>query len=97
VLLRESDVLLDFVEECRMRRYRLLPADVHAAVVRFIGRVDRGLRDELGINRHPDHVCDLLFRAQGVLLDRVDEERRPILAPIIMLFPDRSAASRRTG
>lgn len=80
-----------------MRRYRLLPADVHAAVVRFIGRVDRGLRDELGINRHPDHVCDLLFRAQGVLLDRVDEERRPILAPIIMLFPDRSAASRRTG
>ncbi|MFN2568410.1 MAG: hypothetical protein ABR564_02270 [Candidatus Dormibacteria bacterium] len=97
MLLRESDALMDLVEECRLRDYRLVPAHLHSAVVRFIRRVDHGLRDELGINRHPNHVSDILFAVQGILLERADEEKRPMMARIIPLFPDVRSADRRTG
>lgn len=96
-LLRESDGLLAVVEECRVRGFRLLPAAVHSAVVRLLRRVDRDLRDELGINRHPDRVSDILFQAQEALLERANQERFPALAPIIPLFPSRGVESRRIG
>jgi hypothetical protein len=90
---RESDELLDLIEECRMRDWRLVPSTLWAAVVRAVGRVDPMLRDELGINRDPEHVADILFAAQETLLLRVREQRRPMLAPIIQLFPpDRGGA-----
>jgi hypothetical protein len=59
-------------------------------VVRAVGAVDPGLRDRLGIDRDPDHVADVLFEAQEVLLMRALESRRPRLAPIIPLFGDRN-------
>ena len=55
-------------------------------MVRAVGAVDPGLRDRLGIDREPDHVADILFEAQEVLLMRALESRRPRLAPIIPLF-----------
>lgn len=96
-LLRESDALLELVEECRVRGYQLLPADVHTGVVRLIRRVDRGLRDELGINRQPDHVSDILFSAQQLLLEQARDDLHPALAPIIPLFPEGPSADRCTG
>ncbi len=89
--LRESDLLLDLIEQCRLRGYRLLPAQLWTHIVRFVGTVDAQLRDDLGINRHPDHVSEILFAAQEELLQEVAEERRPQKAPIIPLFGSRAA------
>jgi hypothetical protein len=91
--LRESDLLLDLIEQCRLRGYRLLPAQLWTHIVRFVGTVDEGLRDDLGINRNPDHISDILFAAQEELLREVSEERRPQRAPIIPLFGDRPSAA----
>lgn len=82
----ESDALLDLVEECRLRGYALVPASLWGAVVRTVGQVDPELRDELGIDRDPEHVADVLFAAQEKLLERVRASRTPELAPIIPLF-----------
>jgi len=84
--LRESDLLLDLIEQCRLRGYRLLPAELWTNIVRFVGTVDPVLRDDLGINRHPDHVSEILFAAQEELLREAAGERRPQPAPIIPLF-----------
>jgi hypothetical protein len=86
--LRESDALLDLIEECRLRSMALVPHQVWSAVVRLVGSVDAELRDELGIDRHPDHVADIVFRMQETLQTEAREQRRPQLAPIIPLFPD---------
>ena len=91
---RESDELLDLIEECRLRDWRLVPSTLWAAVVRAVGAVDPELREELGINRNPEHVADILFAAQETLLRRIRAERRPMLAPIIPLFRDQPGTSR---
>jgi hypothetical protein len=91
--LRESDLLLDLIEQCRLRGYRLLPAQLWTHIVRFVGSVDATLRDDLGINRHPDHVSEVLFAAQEELLREAVEERRPKRAPIIPLFAPRASAA----
>ncbi|MBV9099709.1 MAG: hypothetical protein JOZ46_09175 [Candidatus Dormibacteraeota bacterium] len=83
---RESDALLDLVEECRLRDWRLIPSHLWSAVVRAVGSVDPGLRDELGINRDPEHVASVLFAAQELLLERLREHRLPVRAEIIPLF-----------
>jgi hypothetical protein len=84
--LRESDGLVDLVEQCRLRGYVLLPTQVWARVVHFVRGVDPALRDELGIDRHPDHVGDVLFAAQEVVLRQRIDERQPRMAEIIPLF-----------
>jgi hypothetical protein len=85
--LRESDALLDMVEECRVRDIRPLPPVLWGAVARLVGGVEPELRDELGIDRSADHVSDVLFAAQEVLQAEARHELRPQLAPIIPLFP----------
>ena len=85
--LRESDTLLDLVEECRVRGIRPLPPSLWSAVVRLVGAVEPELRDELGIDRGADHVSDVLFAAQELLQEQARRERQPQLAPIIPLFP----------
>ena len=91
--LRESDLLIDLIEQCRLRGYRLLPAQLWTHIVRFVGTVDAQLRDDLGINRHPDHVSEILFAAQEELLREAIEERRPKRAPIIPLFAPRASVA----
>ncbi|MEO8897800.1 MAG: hypothetical protein ABI352_03450 [Candidatus Dormibacter sp.] len=86
LLLRESDALIDLIERCRERGDRLLPTQLWSAVVRFVGALDGDLRDQLGINREPGHVSDVLFATQGLLLERAREERAPVTARIIPLF-----------
>lgn len=86
LLLRESDALIDLIERCRERGDRLLPTQLWSAVVRFVGALDGALRDELGINRDPSHVANVLFSSQGVLLDRARSERAPMTGRIIPLF-----------
>lgn len=89
--LRESDALLDLVEQCRVRGYRLMPGQLWSVIARFAGGVDAGLRDQLGIDRRPELAADVLFSAQALLLEDARAARRPALAPIIPLFPDAAA------
>lgn len=84
---RETDALLDLVEECRLEGSRLVPSNLWSAVVQRVGAVDREARETLGINRDPGRVEEALYSAQEVLLQRAAEARRPALAPIIPLFP----------
>lgn len=86
-LLHHSDALLELVEESRVRGYRLVPTPVWTEVVKLVGDVAGALRDELGIDRRPDHVTEVLFEAQDLLMVRSREERRPMQAEIIPLFP----------
>lgn len=88
LMLRESDALIDLVERCRERGDRLLPTQLWSAVVRFVGALDARLRDELGINREPGHVADVVFAGQAMLLERACEERGPMTGRIIPLFRD---------
>ena len=95
LLLRESDALIDLIERCRERGDRLLPTQLWSAVVRFVGGLDSKLRDELGINRAPAHVSDVLFATQDLLLERSREERSPVTGRIIPLFsPERPEPER---
>ncbi len=87
LLLRESDSLAELIERCRERGDRLLPTQLWSAVVRFVGALDGSLRDELGINREPGHVADVLFASQGLLLERARHERAPVPGRVIPLFP----------
>lgn len=84
--LRETDLILEVVEQCRLRDIPLVPARLWMHVVRLAGEVDADLRDELGINRTVDHVGEVVFRLQGRLLDRAAE---PPVGPavVIPLFP----------
>ncbi len=84
---RETDALLDLVEECRLAGSRLVPSNLWSAVVQRVGAVDREARETLGINRDPGRVEEALYAAQEVLLHRSVEARRPALAPVIPLFP----------
>jgi hypothetical protein len=94
---RETDALLDLVEECRMQGRRLVPSNLWSAVVHRVSTVDRDAREELGINRDPDRVEEALYSAQEVLLRRSVAARQPRLAPIIPLFPERRMRARGTG
>lgn len=84
--LRETDLLLDLVEQCRLRGWTLVPSKVWAPIVRLVGAIDPKLRDDLGINRHTDHVSEILFAAQERLLAEARERAAPRLAPIVPLF-----------
>ncbi|MGD0834051.1 MAG: hypothetical protein ABSA40_06445 [Candidatus Dormibacteria bacterium] len=85
--LNEADSLLDLVEECRLRGISPMPVALWSGVVRLVGTVEPGLRDELGINRDADHVSDVLFAAQEILQERARRNRQPQMAQIIQLFP----------
>lgn len=86
--LRESDALLDLVEQCRLSDIRPLPPQLWGAVARLVGSVEPDLREELGIRRDADSISDALFTAQEQLQTEAREARRPQLAEIIQLFPD---------
>jgi len=94
---RETDALLDLVEECRLRGSRLVPSNLWSAVVARVGAVDHDARETLGINRDPNRVEDALYSAQEVLLRHAVQARRPVLAPIIPLFPARHRRAKGPG
>ncbi len=85
--LQRSDELLRLVEECRVRGLDFVPLRLWIEVARFIGLVDSQLRDDLGTDRGPSNVADVLFMCQGPLLQEARVEQAPHgPAPIIPLF-----------
>jgi hypothetical protein len=97
-LLHESDELVYWLEECLVQNRRLVPAWLMPRLRRLITLACPTLVGELGRERRPDQVLDVLFRAQEVLMVQSVEARQP--ARIIPLFspdgedePEPSAAS----
>ena len=84
--LREADHLLSLIEECRVRRMSLLPAPVWRQIVQLLGQVDGSLTQRLGIDRSVDRTSELLFEAQGTLMEEEIERRRPRPGKVIPLF-----------
>ncbi len=92
--LHHSDELLRLVEECKVRRMRMVPPTLWRETVAFIAAVDPQLRDDLGLDRRPEHVADVLFMTQGQLMHAAQIDRASLgLAPIIPLFGPRSSTA----
>jgi hypothetical protein len=84
-LMRETDELLYWLEECLVQNVRLVPGWLMPRVHHVLTHTDRELRDELGRERRPEAVMELLFRAQEVLMDELVRARNR-RAEIIPLF-----------
>jgi hypothetical protein len=85
-LLHESDELVYWLEECLVQNRRLVPSWLLPRLVRLIGVANPELLTELGRERRPDRVLDVLFRAQEALMELSVRSRRP--ARVIQLFPE---------
>lgn len=87
--LQLSDELIGRVERCRLESARLVSADLWQETVALTAEVDPGLRRQLGTDRRPDHLGEVLFRLQARLLEEINQQRTRGSAPVIPLFPDR--------
>jgi len=83
-LLRESDELMYWLEECVEREMKLVPGWLLPRLVTLLGRADRQLPQELGRERRPLEVMEFLFRAQEALMGESVRGRGP--ARVIPLF-----------
>jgi hypothetical protein len=91
--LRHSDMLMTLIEETVESNSSLVPTWLWSAVTKVVAGADDLLRDELGIDRRPGHVAEILFRAQALLMQAAHVEGQPRVAPIIPLFRTQAAQS----
>lgn len=90
--LRESDELMFWLEECLVQGLRIAPGWLMPRLVRVLARADADLPRQVGGERRPQQLMDLLYRAQEHLMQQSVNSRRP--ARIIPLFRQ---SSRRAG
>lgn len=94
-LLRESDELMFWLEECLVQGLRMVPGWLMPRLVRILARADAELPRRMGSERRPAELMELLYTAQERLMDESVRGRRP--ARIIPLFgqprPRRAARS----
>lgn len=84
--LRETDWLMNAVEECRLRKLPLIPTAVWRRIVHLLGQVGGDYTARLGIDRSVDRSTELLFEAQAALMRAEQERRRPGRDKVIPLF-----------
>jgi hypothetical protein len=84
--LRETDRLLDAVEECRLRDIKLIPTHIWRRIVQLLGQLDGGYTQRLGIDRSVDRTADVLFEAQEALMLAARDRRRGSDGNIVPLF-----------
>jgi hypothetical protein len=89
--LRESDDLMFWLEECLVQGLRIVPGWLMPRLVRVLARADADLPQQVGGERRPQALMELLYRAQEHLMQQSVTSRRP--ARIIPLF--RPSARRR--
>src|SRR5438270_4522782 len=68
-LLRESDELLYWLEECVERDMKIVPGWLLPRLVTLLTRADARLPVEMGRERRPLAVIEFLFRAQQSLME----------------------------
>lgn len=83
-LLRESDELMYWLEECLVQRLRVVPGWLMPRLVSLLQHADPAICRDLGRERRPEQVIEFLFRAQEALMEQSLEKRRP--ARVIPLF-----------
>ena len=83
-LMQEADQLLYWLEECLIQNVRIVPGWLMPRIAHVINHTDRDLHGELGRDRRPDQVMEVLFRAQSVLMGELVRSRRE--ARVIPLF-----------
>lgn len=97
-LLRESDELLFWVEECMVQELRLVPGWLVARLMVVLRHAHPELPARLGRERRPTQVMEIIYDAQAALMEQACNSRGP--AEVIALFagarqrrPLREAAS----
>ncbi len=83
-LLRESDELMFWLEECLVQGLRIVPGWVMPRLVRLLARADAGLPRLLNGERRPAELMEVLYQAQERLMELSVSSRRP--ARIIPLY-----------
>jgi hypothetical protein len=84
--LRETDQLLDAVEECRLREVKLIPTNIWRRIVHLLGQLDSSYTEKLGIDRSVERTAEVLFEAQEDLMLAARSRRRTRGANVIPLF-----------
>jgi hypothetical protein len=84
LLLKESDELMYWLEECLVQGLRIVPGWLMPRLVVLLSRADPGLASALGGERRPAPIMELLYRAQELLMEESLRSRRP--ARILRLF-----------
>ena len=83
-LLRESDELLFWVEECLAQRIRIVPGWLVPRLMTVLRHADPKLPSRLGRERRPEQVMEIIYDAQAALMDQSCRSRGP--AEVIPLF-----------
>jgi len=83
-LLRESDELMFWLEECLVQGLRIVPGWLMPRFVALLARADAELPRQMGAERRPDVLMEYLYTAQERLMEQSVTSRRP--ARIIPLF-----------
>jgi hypothetical protein len=90
-LLRESDELMFWLEECLVQGLRIVPGWLMPRLVRLLARADAELPRTLEGERRPAELMEVLYQAQERLMELSVSARQP--APVIPLFRHSSRRS----
>jgi len=83
-LLRESDELMFWLEECLVQGLRMTPGWLMPRLVRLLARADTELPRRMNGERRPAELMEILYQAQERLMEQSMTARRP--ARIVPLF-----------
>lgn len=84
--LRETDQLLDAIEECRVQELKLIPTHIWRRIVHLLGQLDGGYTERLGIDRSLDGTAEVLFDAQEALMVAARSRWRGRPGNVVPLF-----------
>src|SRR6266568_2984572 len=83
-MLRESDELLYWVEECMVQEIHIVPGWLVARLMVVLRHAHPELPARLGRERRPEQVMEIIYDAQAALMDQACKGRGP--AEVIPLF-----------
>ena len=83
-LLRESDQLLYWVEECMVQEVRIVPGWIVSRLMVVLRQAHPELPGRLGRERRPNQVMEIIYDAQAALMDQACKSRGP--GQVIPLF-----------
>jgi hypothetical protein len=83
-LLRESDELLYWVEECIVQELRIVPGWLVSRLMVVLRHAHPELPARLGRERRPNQVMEIIYDAQEALMEQAVSSRGP--AQVIPLF-----------
>jgi hypothetical protein len=91
-LLRESDELMFWLEECLVQGLRIVPGWLMPRLVRLLARADAEFPRMIDGERRPAELMEILYQAQERLMEQSVNARLP--ARVIPLFRSASRRSR---